>query len=286
MNEGPVALQRNGRTFITYSASACQGPDYKLGHAHLHRRQRRCSAGSWVKKSTPIFQRNDAARRLRARPQRVLQVAGRHRGLDRLPRQHVRHRTAAATPGRPASRGSAGTPTARPNFGVPVSTSTVARPRRPASRRRPPTASPTATAARCRRAAAQHRRRRPDRSVGLERQRLAAVAVRGRRRRLLPHPEPAQRQVPGRDRRSRPRTGRASSSTPAAPAPTSSSSGSPPAATSTSARATAASASTSSELHGRRRLPGTAHLRSGQQLPMVTDVGVGLVNRARDELRL
>ena len=31
MNEGPVAIQHNGRTFITCSASACQGPDYKIG---------------------------------------------------------------------------------------------------------------------------------------------------------------------------------------------------------------------------------------------------------------
>ena len=31
MNEGAVALQRNGQTFIVYSASHCSTPDYKLG---------------------------------------------------------------------------------------------------------------------------------------------------------------------------------------------------------------------------------------------------------------
>lgn len=60
MNEGPVAIQRNGRTFITYSASACQGPDYKIGQL-TYTGGAVLSASSWVKKSTPIFQRNDAA---------------------------------------------------------------------------------------------------------------------------------------------------------------------------------------------------------------------------------
>src|SRR6185295_3434994 len=31
VNEGPVALQRNGQTFIVFSASACWGPGYALG---------------------------------------------------------------------------------------------------------------------------------------------------------------------------------------------------------------------------------------------------------------
>ena len=60
MNEGPVAIQRDGRTFITYSASACQGPDYKIGQL-TYTGGGVLSASSWVKKSTPIFQRNDAA---------------------------------------------------------------------------------------------------------------------------------------------------------------------------------------------------------------------------------
>jgi GH43 family beta-xylosidase len=60
MNEGPVAIQRNGRTFVTYSASACQGPDHKIGQL-TYTGGDVLSAASWVKKSTPIFQRNDTA---------------------------------------------------------------------------------------------------------------------------------------------------------------------------------------------------------------------------------
>ncbi|BEL05260.1 hypothetical protein Q0Z83_034510 [Actinoplanes sichuanensis] len=60
MNEGPVAIHHGGRTFITYSASACQGPDYKIGQLAWTGGDP-LAATSWVKKSTPIFQRNDAA---------------------------------------------------------------------------------------------------------------------------------------------------------------------------------------------------------------------------------
>jgi GH43 family beta-xylosidase len=60
VNEGPIALQRNGRTFIIYSASACWGPDYKLGMLTLTGTNP-LSASSWTKRSTPVFQRNDAA---------------------------------------------------------------------------------------------------------------------------------------------------------------------------------------------------------------------------------
>ncbi|GAA1618757.1 family 43 glycosylhydrolase [Actinoplanes couchii] len=60
MNEGPVAIQRDGRTFITYSASACQGPDYKIGQLTLTGTNP-LDPAAWTKKSTPIFQRNDAA---------------------------------------------------------------------------------------------------------------------------------------------------------------------------------------------------------------------------------
>jgi GH43 family beta-xylosidase len=59
VNEGPVALQRNGRTMIVYSASACWGPDYKLGLLTLTG-SNPLSAGSWTKSPNPIFQRNDA----------------------------------------------------------------------------------------------------------------------------------------------------------------------------------------------------------------------------------
>ncbi|WP_033338381.1 glycoside hydrolase family 43 protein, partial [Catenuloplanes japonicus] len=59
VNEGPYALYHNGQTFLTYSASSCNTPDYKLGQL-TWTGGNPASASSWVKKSTPIFQRNDA----------------------------------------------------------------------------------------------------------------------------------------------------------------------------------------------------------------------------------
>jgi GH43 family beta-xylosidase len=90
VNEGPVALQRDGRTFIVYSASACWGPDYKLGLLTLTG-SNPLSAGSWTKSPNPVFQRNDG-NACTARPQRLLHLAGRHRELDRLPRQQLGRR--------------------------------------------------------------------------------------------------------------------------------------------------------------------------------------------------
>lgn len=60
VNEGPFALQRGGRTFLTYSASHCNGPNYKLGMLE-YRGGDPLSASSWSKFPNPIFQRNDAA---------------------------------------------------------------------------------------------------------------------------------------------------------------------------------------------------------------------------------
>ncbi|MBE4740712.1 MULTISPECIES: family 43 glycosylhydrolase [Streptomyces] len=59
VNEGPEPLYRNGRTFLIYSASACWGPDYKLGQLELTGSDP-LLASSWTKKQTPVFQRNDA----------------------------------------------------------------------------------------------------------------------------------------------------------------------------------------------------------------------------------
>ncbi|MCX5259275.1 family 43 glycosylhydrolase [Streptomyces canus] len=59
MNEGPVALQHDGKTFITYSASLCSTPDYKLGMLTLTGGDP-LVASNWVKSSEPVFQRNDA----------------------------------------------------------------------------------------------------------------------------------------------------------------------------------------------------------------------------------
>jgi GH43 family beta-xylosidase len=59
VNEGPEILQRGGRTFLIYSASGCWRPDYKLGQLELTG-SNPLAASSWTKKSTPVFQRNDA----------------------------------------------------------------------------------------------------------------------------------------------------------------------------------------------------------------------------------
>ncbi|MEO3855150.1 family 43 glycosylhydrolase [Acrocarpospora sp. B8E8] len=57
VNEGPEALQRNGQTFIIYSASACWGPNYRLGQL-TYNGGNPLSASSWAKKSTPVFQQS------------------------------------------------------------------------------------------------------------------------------------------------------------------------------------------------------------------------------------
>ncbi|BEL09358.1 family 43 glycosylhydrolase [Actinoplanes sichuanensis] len=57
--EGPYILQHGGKTFLTFSASSCNTPDYKLGMLTLTGSDP-LVASSWAKKSTPIFQRSDA----------------------------------------------------------------------------------------------------------------------------------------------------------------------------------------------------------------------------------
>jgi GH43 family beta-xylosidase len=58
VNEGAAVLQRNGRTFITYSASSCNSPDYKLGLLTLNGDP--MSSSSWSKSSSPVFSRSDS----------------------------------------------------------------------------------------------------------------------------------------------------------------------------------------------------------------------------------
>ena len=55
VNEGPVALQHHGETFIIYSASGCWGPNYKLGMLTLREGADPLTAGSWVKSPSPVF---------------------------------------------------------------------------------------------------------------------------------------------------------------------------------------------------------------------------------------
>jgi GH43 family beta-xylosidase len=56
--EGPVALQRDGKTFIVYAASACWGPNYKLGMLTWQGGDPLLAA-SWAKSPEPLFQRAD-----------------------------------------------------------------------------------------------------------------------------------------------------------------------------------------------------------------------------------
>ncbi len=60
VNEGSFPLQRGGRTFLTYSASHCNGPNYKIGMLEYTGGDP-LQMGSWHKFADPIFQRNDAA---------------------------------------------------------------------------------------------------------------------------------------------------------------------------------------------------------------------------------
>jgi GH43 family beta-xylosidase len=58
VNEGAEPLYRNGRTMIVYSASACWGPDYKLGLLTLTGSDP-LNRSHWTKASNPVFQRSD-----------------------------------------------------------------------------------------------------------------------------------------------------------------------------------------------------------------------------------
>ncbi|HET6211257.1 MAG TPA: family 43 glycosylhydrolase, partial [Micromonosporaceae bacterium] len=59
VNEGPEVIQRNGKTFIVFSASHCSTPDYKLGLLTYNGGDP-LNASSWVKSANPIFQRSNA----------------------------------------------------------------------------------------------------------------------------------------------------------------------------------------------------------------------------------
>ncbi|GAA3678398.1 hypothetical protein GCM10022267_76540 [Lentzea roselyniae] len=58
VNEGAEPLYRNGRVMIVYSASACWGPDYKLGLLTLTGTDP-LNRSHWTKSPDPVFQRND-----------------------------------------------------------------------------------------------------------------------------------------------------------------------------------------------------------------------------------
>lgn len=58
VNEGAEVIQRNGKTFIVFSASHCSTPDYKLGLLTYNGGDPLLSS-SWVKSAQPIFQRSN-----------------------------------------------------------------------------------------------------------------------------------------------------------------------------------------------------------------------------------
>jgi GH43 family beta-xylosidase len=58
VNEGPVALQHDGQTFIIYSASHCETPDYKLGML-TYVGDDPLRPSSWQKHPEPVFERSD-----------------------------------------------------------------------------------------------------------------------------------------------------------------------------------------------------------------------------------
>jgi GH43 family beta-xylosidase len=58
VNEGPVALQHDGKTFIIYSASFCATANYKLGMLTYNGGDP-LSGDSWDKNPEPVFQRSD-----------------------------------------------------------------------------------------------------------------------------------------------------------------------------------------------------------------------------------
>ncbi|MBL7255918.1 family 43 glycosylhydrolase [Paractinoplanes lichenicola] len=59
VNEGPEPLYRNGKVMVVYSASACWGPDYKLGLLTLTGTDP-MNPAHWTKSPNPVFQRSDA----------------------------------------------------------------------------------------------------------------------------------------------------------------------------------------------------------------------------------
>lgn len=58
VNEGPEVLKHQGRTFVIYSASFCDTPDYKLGLLELTG-DNPMDAKSWAKAEKPVFERGN-----------------------------------------------------------------------------------------------------------------------------------------------------------------------------------------------------------------------------------
>ena len=55
VNEGPAALVRDGKVFVTYSGSGCWTPQYALGMLTADAGSDLLDAASWTKSPTPVF---------------------------------------------------------------------------------------------------------------------------------------------------------------------------------------------------------------------------------------
>ena len=59
VNEGPIALQRNGKTFIVYSGSFCVTEYYKLGMLTIDDDKDPMIKENWTKSDKPVFEASD-----------------------------------------------------------------------------------------------------------------------------------------------------------------------------------------------------------------------------------
>jgi GH43 family beta-xylosidase len=59
VNENPAVIKRNGKTFLTYSASHCVSPNYCVGML-TNTDGNYMNAASWVKSPNPVFQKSAA----------------------------------------------------------------------------------------------------------------------------------------------------------------------------------------------------------------------------------
>src|SRR5690606_38047385 len=119
-NEAPEVLQRNGQTFVIYSASSCNTQFYKLGMLTLTGSDP-MSASSWTKSPNPVFQTANGV------------FGPGHNGFFKSPDGSqdwiVYHGNASSSQGCGSTRSTRAqsftwNPNGTPNFGSPVSTST------------------------------------------------------------------------------------------------------------------------------------------------------------------
>lgn len=119
-NEAPEVLQRNGQTFVIYSASSCNTPSYKLGRLTLTG-SNPMNASSWTKHPNPVFQAANGV------------YGPGHNGFFTSPNGSqnwlVYHGNASTSDGCGSTRSTRAQPFSwnadgTPNFGAPVSTST------------------------------------------------------------------------------------------------------------------------------------------------------------------